>query len=493
LIEMESGSSSESSTPDSPQEEIGTRFTVLGAGPTGLGAAWRLTNPSGAASGNAAKRLDNCLPFLLLDESATAGGRAASVTTPEGFTFDYGGHILFPHPEYGEFIALLTRVIPEWHSSTPVRGVWIENRLIPTPVQRNIHRLPLPALAACLWGLCRRKPNNENGAEPSLREYLESQFGEALTQLVMAPLNQKMWAHPPEVLGSHWSSHRSGSKEKNIPDVRISRVLRNWLFNRDEPGWTPETTVRYPHDGGCGSIWNRVFADLPAKYRRLNSRVHAIDAQARRLWLINGSRVQYDHLISSIPLDVMLRLLRDQPALREKASEFRAAKVQIFGFGLRGAMPRSLKTVHGFSVPDPQLPFWRVNIPSNFSPGNVPNPENNWSLLCECSIAPESNARYDERQIQMALRQMGLIPHQTEVVSTFSTALDHGYPVPFAGRDALLNEVQNKLEQLQIFSRGRFGGWRYEVSNQDHSFMQGVEVIDRLLEGKSEYTYRKTW
>jgi protoporphyrinogen oxidase len=428
-----------------------------------------------------------------MDESPSPGGRAASVTTPEGFTFDYGGHVLFPHEEYVEFIELLNRVVPEWHLSTPIRGVWIHDQLIPTPVQRNIHRLPLPTMAACLWGLWRRTSNGAARGEPSLRQYLDAQFGRALTRHVLGPLNQKMWAHSPDELGSAWSSHRSGSKEKNIPDVSVLSVLRNWLLNRDEPGWTASTTVRYPLRGGCGAIWERIFESLPKKYRRLKSRVDGIDTRSKRLYLADGSIVQYERLISSIPLDVLLRLLRDQPKLRAKGREVRATRVQIFGFGLRGAMPAVLKGVHAINVPSPEVPFWRVNFPSNFSPGNVPDPENTWSILCEASIAPDSNVRYDQGHIEAALRQMGLLPSGTEAVSIFSTALEHGYPVPFAGRDKLLNEVQEQLEQLDIFSRGRFGGWRYEVSNQDHAFMQGLEVVDRLRAGKPEYTYRKTW
>lgn len=33
--------------------------------------------------------------------------------------------------------------------------------------------------------------------------------------------------------------------------------------------------------------------------------------------------------------------------------------------------------------------------------------------------------------------------------------------------------------------------WKYEVSNQDHSLMQGVEAVDHILTGAEEVTYRQ--
>ena len=44
------------------------------------------------------------------------------------------------------------------------------------------------------------------------------------------------------------------------------------------------------------------------------------------------------------------------------------------------------------------------------------------------------------------------------------------------------------LEQFDIYSRGRFGAWKYEVSNQDHSFMQGVEAVERIVNAREELT-----
>jgi protoporphyrinogen oxidase len=85
----------------------------------------------------------------------------------------------------------------------------------------------------------------------------------------------------------------------------------------------------------------------------------------------------------------------------------------------------------------------------------------------------------------------GLIESARDVVSTWHVRAEHGYPTPSLGRDAILNEVQPALEQKGIYSRGRFGAWKYEVSNQDHSLMQGVELVDRLASGSEEFTLNR--
>lgn len=59
---------------------------VIGAGPTGLGAASRLQQ----------QKAD----WLLVDANEEAGGLACTDVTPEGFLFDMGGHVIFSHFEF---------------------------------------------------------------------------------------------------------------------------------------------------------------------------------------------------------------------------------------------------------------------------------------------------------------------------------------------------------------------------------------------------------
>ena len=89
----------------------------------------------------------------------------------------------------------------------------------------------------------------------------------------------------------------------------------------------------------------------------------------------------------------------------------------------------------------------------------------------------------------ISLSAAGFI-HDSQVHHTWHTRLPYGYPIPSLRRDRALDVIHSTLELRDVYSRGRFGAWKYEVSNQDHSFMQGVELVDRLADGAEEVTLR---
>lgn len=81
-----------------------------------------------------------------------------------------------------------------------------------------------------------------------------------------------------------------------------------------------------------------------------------------------------------------------------------------------------------------------------------------------------------------------MIMPEDEIVSVYHRKFDRGYPTPSLEREGVLKELLPKLQEMGIYSRGRFGSWRYEVGNQDHSFMLGVEAADHIVSGSVELT-----
>lgn len=110
--------------------------------------------------------------------------------------------------------------------------------------------------------------------------------------------------------------------------------------------------------------------------------------------------------------------------------------------------------------------------------------------MCEVSESSHKPVNSDtviEETIQ-GLINVNILSQNDSIVSRWHKRLERGYPTPFLGRDQLLESVLPRLQNLGIFSRGRFGAWKYEVGNQDHSFMQGVEAVNRIVFNYPEQT-----
>ena len=91
--------------PSLPRQARQTEVKVLiiGAGPTGLGAAKRIDDLR-------KQGMANC-SYLMVDAMEEPGGLASTDTTPEGFLFDVGGHVIFSHYTY--FDQALRQALPK--------------------------------------------------------------------------------------------------------------------------------------------------------------------------------------------------------------------------------------------------------------------------------------------------------------------------------------------------------------------------------------------
>jgi len=221
------------------------------------------------------------------------------------------------------------------------------------------------------------------------------------------------------------------------------------------------------------------------------NRVQKIDPAAKRVTTNNGEEWDYDALVSTLPLTELLRLSGRDEFSDVARSGLKYSSANIVGIGLKGKPPEHLKTKCWMYFPENNCPFYRVTVFSNYSPYNVPDIATNWSLMTETSESEHKPVDHKAlvQQTIDGLRNTQLLNGE-EIVSTWSYRAKYGYPTPGLDRDRALGQILPALEADNIYSRGRFGAWKYEVSNQDHSFMQGLEVVERILHEQPEITCR---
>ena len=444
------------------------RIVIVGAGPTGLGAAYRLKE-----FGH-----EN---FVVLEGREGPGGLASSERSSNGFIYDIGGHVLFSHFRY--FDELFDRMIgDEYQELLRESWIWTRDRFLPYPFQNNIRYLPPEVVLECLLGLIEASQKEKRDFQ-NFEELIYGVFGPGIAKEFMMPYNFKVWAHPPKILGTSWIGER-------VPVVDLKRVLGNVVLDRDDISWGPNNTFKYPRHGGTGGLFERIAATLKSNIR-YGARVTGVDAGRRRVLLEDGTDVEYDDLISTVPVDRLVEGMPEAPAgIREAAGRLRHSGSAIVGVGVRQPCPSTKCWMY---FPEETSPFYRVTYLSNYSPEVVPDARTHYSLLAEVSRSEFKPVRLEsivDEVIQGFVNTKLLSSSDlADVVDTHLIVRDYTYPIPAGDRDAALSVVQPWLEARRIWSRGRFGAWKYEIGNMDHSVQMGAECVERILFGREELCF----
>jgi protoporphyrinogen oxidase len=439
------------------------RIVIIGAGPTGLGAGYRLQELGHE-------------DWEILEANDYVGGLATSFTDDAGFTYDIGGHVMFSHYQY--YDDLVDKLMGEDYTELEREAwVWMEDRFIPYPFQNNIRDLDRQTVYECVSGLIEAQRAGRSYA--NFKEWVDAVFGTGIAKHFMIPYNFKVWATPAELMNHIWIGER-------VSVVDADSILRNVILGEDNVSWGPNNTFRYPLRGGTGFLYDGL-REFVEDHLELETSVRSVDHVEKVVVTADGRRHPYDVLLSTMPLSRLIASMESVPDRVRQATEgLHWSGSHIVGVGLDRPANSTKNWIY---FPEPDVPFYRVTYLSNYSPYITPEPDQTLFLTETSRSAhkPEAADTIVERVIDglIATRLMDE-DDRARIATTWLCSPDMSYPVPTTTRDGALGTIQPWLRAQSIWSRGRFGAWLYEIGNMDHSAMQGVEFVNHVLFGEPE-------
>ena len=428
---------------------------IIGAGLAGLSTAYHLGN--------------NNL-YQICEKEGEAGGLCRSYELG-GFTFDYTGHLLHLRNEYTR--ALVETLLPDRLTSRDRRAsIYSQSVLTPYPFQANLYSLPKEVVRDCLVGFIEAELKRERNldrdgvASGSFKEWIVTTFGTGIANHFMLPYNEKLWKRDLSQLSREWV-------DWSIPIPKVDEVIGGALgLENKKMGYNAQ--FLYPDREGIGVLPRAFLPHLNTI--AYNRELTAIDVKKKKVWFSDDSTMQYDNLVSTVPLPELIAMIRDvPPRIAEMGKRLKHLSVLDINLGITSDL---LPDQHWIYFPEPQVPFYRAGVYSHFSSSSAP--PGAASLYVEISYLPETSL--DRESIKEAaysgLQACGMITSRNDIAVEDTVAIPYAYVVYDEERRKILPDIMSYLKKCGIFSIGRYGSWEY-MSMED-TLLQGKTVAEAL-------------
>lgn len=439
---------------------------VVGGGPAGLAAAYRLARHPGQY-------------VLVLERARVLGGLSAGFRHGD-YTLDFGPHRLHaaidPH-----LLAELSQLLGDELEWRPRRGqIRLGDRFLPYPIGPNsVWHLGSRLALGLGAGLLASRLARPTDAPASYQATLEARLGQPLYQLFYGPYAEKVWGLPGSQIAADQAERRVN--QRGLADlVRLAlgrNAARQYLYPRGGFGRIPEVHARAVEATPTAQL------QYPATIEKVEWRpgcLHTLhyckDGQAVRAYA--------DDIIWTAPVSELIRLL-DPPApaeVREAAGHLRYRAVVLCYIAL--AIPRVGDT-DTYYFPERRFPFNRVTEQKNFGPATIPGDRTILCLDLPCNSDDELFTLSDEQLGDLVLpflEEAGLA-RASQVVEVFSRRFGQAYPVYDLSYEAALKLAMDWLNGFQnLWLIGRHGLFIHD--NAHHSLLMGYRAAEMLAGGE---------
>ena len=443
---------------------------ILGAGPAGVGGAWRL------------RQLDRAR-VTVFERGPVVGGNAGSFEW-DGQRLDYGSHRLHPASDPA-ILADIRRLLGDdlrdrpRHGRIRLRGRWIHFPLKPGDLLLRLDRGF--ALGAARDMIRRLLPGPSSGEVDTFASVLRANLGPTICDDFYFPYARKIWGREPDELSGIQARRR-------VSAGSFGKLLRK--VAGQIPGLKPPGTGRFFYPvhgfGQISEAFARAAADSGARFH-LATRVvglHYDDGTNR--WTVHAERegerfaTEVDWVWSTIPITVLSRLVdAEPPATVGAASRAISYRAMVLVY-LRLPVEQFTEfDAHYF--PGAEQVITRLSEPKNYAANGSPAGVTTLCAEIPCDV-DDDIWRCDDGELAARvvadLKGAGLpLPHAPCGVQV--QRLPQAYPVYLNGYEEHFSVLDRWAEGLpNLVTYGRQGLFAHD--NTHHALAMAYAAADCL-------------
>jgi protoporphyrinogen oxidase len=455
-------------------------IVILGAGPAGLGAAFRLTRR-------------NLSRVTVLERNHVVGGNAGSFELA-GMQVDYGSHRLH-HACDTEILQDIRTLLGDdlldrpRHGRIRLCGRWIHFPLKPMDLALG---LPPSFSAGVAADLVRKAVNGRlQQSNETFASVLEKGLGRTICDNFYFPYVQKIWGLKPDELAVTLAQRRVSANSLSKMTKKIFAAVAGAKSNGRGRFFYPCHGYGQISEAYCRA------AQEAAAQIHLGSRVQTVEIEkgaTRVVYETSDGRtmaLDAEHVWSTIPITVLAKSLK--PAVPQAilgAAESIHYRAMILIYVVLEQDQFSEYDAHYF--PEASIPISRLSEPKNYSASKEPRSR---TVLCaELPCSP------DDPVWKMTDGQLGnlvcdalasaVIPVQAPVLEVATRRLRQAYPIYRRGYEQYFNLLDQWLSQMEgLLTFGRQGLFAHD--NTHHALYMAYAAVD-CLDGNGRFD-RERW
>lgn len=443
-------------------------MAVIGAGPAGLSAAYMLSKRG--------------VPVEVFEAGTQPGGLAKSISLWNQ-TVDLGPHRFFSKDE--RVNRLWFEVVgSDFTVINRMTRIHYENKLFDYPLKPFDALAKLGLVEAVHCGLSYLKSKCSAPCDPAtFEDWVVQHFGNRLYEMFFRTYSEKLWGISCQELDADFAAQR-------IRQLSLYEAVKNGLLKSNtRQHKTLVDEFAYPKLG-AGMVYERMAQRIVQNggfvhYGTQVEKVFTENGVATGIVLRDGALRKYDHIISSMPLPVLVARLPESPPHVKYLTQFLRFRNTILVY-LQVDSP-NLFPDNWLYVHSPEVRVGRITNFRNWS-SDLYGAERSSILALEYWCNDE-DALWREGEPQIVelagkeLRSSGLVGN-AKILNGHVHRIPRCYPVYSTGYRKVLGPIQDYLGSIRgLQAIGRYGAFKY--NNQDHSILMGILAAENVQEQAS--------